>query len=132
MELNLKNGKVIEVFDFQPKSTNLIKVDLHIEGDAHEGIWAVIPDEFQKMYKNDNEEESYAFASLRNDAVAFYPHPSWGLIIPIRFRGEQRPECDLTWIVEDTEMIYNRKDTEEVPEDNQKDEVQSLMDKKED
>lgn len=109
-KIELTNGVVIDVYDFDPKSKNLIKVDLHFDGKDHEGIWAVVPDELKTKHNDDNE-TGYGFASLRNHALAFYPNESWGLVIPIKFRGSDRPECDMSLIKDGIEMLWNKKET---------------------
>ncbi len=95
-KLFLTTGKELDVVDFQPKNTNLIKVKLHNNNDDVESIWAVVDEETMKKYNNDIITNGYEYyASLRNSAVAFYPNNSWGLIIPIKFNGSDIPECNI-------------------------------------
>lgn len=109
--LELKSGKKIEIKDFQPTESNLIKVDLHWDNEQHEGIWACLPDEFMEDYKKDaSDSEVFRYATLRNAALNLGP-ASWGAIIPVKFRGSQRPECNLAWISENAKMIFNEKET---------------------
>ena len=109
--LRLKGGIKIEIEDFNPKESNLIKVDLHVDNEDHEGIWACLPDKFMGDYK-DNSSDSVVFryATLRNAALNIGPN-SWGAIIPVKFKGSLRPECDLNWIEEDSDIVFNRKNT---------------------
>jgi len=113
MEIKLKSGKTIEFDSFTPKESNLIKVYLHHKGGDGEGIWACIDDKDMDDYKNDaRDSEPNRVATLRNAALMFYPNNSWGACIPIRFDGNNRPECDIDWIEEDTDMIFIHEETQ--------------------
>ena len=112
MELKLKSGETIQFEEFTPKESNLIKVRLHHnEGDG-EGIWACIDDKDKADYENDvRDSQPTRVATLRNSAIMFYPNDSWGCIIPVRFDGEKRPECNVDWIADDSDMIFNTTET---------------------
>ena len=110
MELKLKSGETIQFEEFTPKESNLIKVRLHHnEGDG-EGIWACIDDKDKADY-DVRDSKPTRVATLRNSAIMFYPNDSWGCIIPVRFDGEKRPECNVDWIADDSDMIFNTTET---------------------
>jgi hypothetical protein len=118
--LYLKNNPTLIVEEFQPKESNLIKVRLHTNGENGEGIWACVNDETKKLHDDDSFTSGYEFyATLRNDALAFYPNQSWGMVIPIKFNANERPECDIKEIdfdkileENDEKPIFNMLDTE--------------------
>lgn len=117
-KIYLTNGEEIQYEEFQPSNKNLIKVKLHINEENVENIWAVLDDATMQIYNKDTNSDYKYFAVLRNHAIAFYPNPSWGMVIPIKFNGTERPECDINIIdfdktVEnnDDDMIFNKLET---------------------
>lgn len=119
-KLFLKNGTEITVEDFQPNESNLIKVRLHNNDEDVEGIWACLNDEIFKQYQDNSHTSDYEYyATLRNDAVGFYPRKSWGMIIPIKFNGSERPDCNIDIIDFDKtqkensgELLFNLLNTQ--------------------
>jgi hypothetical protein len=94
-KLYMKDGTTIEVKDFVPTSAQLIKVRLHRSDTNAEGLWAVIDEDTFKVYEKNGYSGYEYSASLRNAPLAFYPMNAWGLVIPIKMMGSNRPECDL-------------------------------------
>lgn len=112
MEILLKTNTKIEFETFIPKESNLIKVSLHSNGNDIEGIWACISDKDKADYDNNvSDSEPTRVATLRNSAVMFYPNNSWGLCVPIKFKGTERPECDVTWIHESSRACIIETET---------------------
>jgi hypothetical protein len=86
----LKNGNEFSFKHFQPKSTNLIKVNIvEDEGVNGEGIWACISDKSKEAYdKGETDSEMFRVALLRNHSIGGIP---WGAYIPFRLIGSGRP-----------------------------------------
>lgn len=92
-----KNGKTLEFETFPTNINNLRKIRIHRDGTDGESLWAYFSDAGAKAYDDDTARTSeYAFpVILANSALNFYPNNSWGLYIPVRMMGPQRPECNL-------------------------------------
>lgn len=116
MEIILKSKDVIEFESFIPKQSNLIKVRLHTNDKDPEGIWACVSDTDIEDYKNgvvDKGDYPIRVATLRNAALAFHPANSWGLCIPVKFKGSERPECNLDWVDSSSTVSIIETETQE-------------------
>jgi len=117
-KLYLTNGEEIDVEGFQPKQFNLIKIRLHKDDEFGEGVWTCLDDETKKLHDDNTYQSDYIhYATLRNDAF-YFQFESWGLIIPIKFNGNERPECNISIVdfekiknENNGELIFNKKET---------------------
>jgi hypothetical protein len=99
MKITLKNGTEIEFEHFPIKESNQRKLRLHNKGGDSEGIWIALQDKDMEKYEKEYTGKDYeTVAILLNNALNFYPNSSWGMYIPVKFRGEDRPECDISLI----------------------------------
>jgi hypothetical protein len=114
MEIKLKDGNSITFEEFIPKESNLIKINLNDDGRANgEGIWACISDkDLQDYQANATDSEYKRVATMRNDALIFYPHQSWGAYIPYKLNGDSRPICNISVIADGQEMLFNKQETQ--------------------
>lgn len=113
-----KNSTSQDVFDFEPKEENCCKLRLHIDDTYGEGIWICLDPKDKADYdanKIDDESSPYRFACLRNMSLNL-GDKSWGVILPYKLRGRDRPECNLTWIdgAKSGNFLYTSKDLEEM------------------
>jgi hypothetical protein len=100
------NSRILEFETFALKEANYRKVRIHNNGEDSEGIWACFSDEGIKAYTNDtlpSNEHTFP-AILVNSALFFYPRNSWGLYIPVKMMGPNRPECNIADL--DGAMIF--------------------------
>jgi hypothetical protein len=91
------------------------KVNLTVNGKEQEGIWIAMTPEDHALYHADNSGNKEFICSLANDALAFYPAPSWGLHILARMNGANRAVADVMWV--DYTKKENRVWSPAVPED---------------
>lgn len=106
-KLFMCNGHQIEVEDFKPTNKNCIKVNIHIDGNDSEGVWACIPDKTLEAYSKDEHSYYVHYATLRNAPIMFFPRNVWGLIIPIKLNGTKRPECDIALVDFEKTILEN-------------------------
>lgn len=113
LEIKLASGKAIQFEEFIPKEKNLIKVRLHDNGVNGEGIWACLRDEDMEDYQNGvTDSEPIRLATLRNAPLNYYPDNNWGMVIPVRFDGEMRPEFDINWLDEEAPIVKIMTETQ--------------------
>lgn len=89
MEL-LYDGKTVEFEDFD--GGEVIKINLHFDGEDGEGIWAMLRPDDQKAYDND-ESGKLVVCSLRNKSLHGVP---WGAFILAELQGSGRPSTNLS------------------------------------
>jgi hypothetical protein len=111
--LEFKNGTKLAFEPFPIKEKNFRKISLHRNNDTAEGIWACFSDEGIKKYEDIFRSEGYVLpVILVNSALAFYPHNSWGLYIPVKLRGAARPDCDIAHLTGEFIFCQERLDME--------------------
>lgn len=95
--IKYNNGDDFSFEEFEPKESNLIKINLNVNGADGEGIWACISDDNMDDYEKnvDDGEEYHRVAILRNDSINLN-FPSWGMYIMYSLKGGYRPVCDLS------------------------------------
>ena len=71
---------------------NLSKVNLVDEEGQVEGIWTYII-KGKEQYKDDQSKGDPVVAVLANQALCWYPNPSWGRVIEFTTNGSIRPTC---------------------------------------
>ena len=92
------DGEPVEYVGFDPLSSCQVKVRIvGWEGES-EGIWACLDPKDKADYDDDvtdNVSSQPRFAILRNHSLFGI---AWGVYIPVRFKGSDRPECELARI----------------------------------
>lgn len=78
--------------------SHLIKVNLNEDGSPNgEGVWASVHlDDYQDHV--DDKKDGFFIARLLNNALIFFPFPSWGMYILCKHNGENRPICNINWV----------------------------------
>lgn len=110
--IKLRNGTVIPIPKFPIKESNFRKVNLHRNGGDVEGVWASFSDEDLPKYSDDTVSGEVAVVILVNSALHLYPHNSWGLYVPVTFKGASRPECNLNTLAGDMIFCLERVEAE--------------------
>lgn len=110
----LKGGKTLDFETFPIKDANFRKIRIHRDGSDGEGLWAAFSDEGVKLYDDDKVSTNTPALPviLVNSALNFYPHNSWGLYIPVKLMGGNRPECNLNEMEGDLIFCQERLDGE--------------------
>lgn len=100
-KIALKGGEELDVPEpFIIDDKNLVKVNLE-GGDMTEGIWAWVSTEDKKTkYDRHCASEDYGIALTCNQSLIGIPY---GCYIPIKYRGSDRPQCDVDWLDLDAE-----------------------------
>lgn len=96
MKIELTTGEKIVFEEFPLREQNLRKINIDWDGEDGEGLWAYFSDEAIKQYENDNYTDGSTVIVLANSPLAFYPHNFWGAFLPVKFRGDNRPYCNLS------------------------------------
>lgn len=115
MEIKLKNGKSIPFEEFIPFKRNLVKLNLNDNGKMNgEGVWACLSDKDITDYnKNIRDPDYVRVATLRNNALMFYPARSWGAYIPYKLNGSTRPICNVSLIEPEQKMLFSSQETQD-------------------
>lgn len=108
-KFTLSTGDVVEFTPFALNDDHLGKLLLHDDNKDREGPWCYFSPEDWKKY-NDPTCSDWGVACLANDALMFYPTRSWGMYIPIRFRGSERPEFNFAWMEGNDDPLQYHED----------------------
>lgn len=113
-EFQFKNGKTLAFEEFPIKEGNLRKINIYHSGADCEGLWAAFSDEGVKDYDShkNSHEEYQGVCVLQNDALHFYPTASWGLYVPVKWKGGVRPVLDLADMAGSFIWCKERRDLE--------------------
>jgi hypothetical protein len=90
MELTFKSG-VVSHEPIPSNNKNQVKILLKTAEGETEGIWAMLDDEDNARYKDDECFEM-GLAVLLNHSLCGLP---WGCYLPIQFNGDSRPVCQV-------------------------------------
>lgn len=95
-KFQFKDGKTLDFEEFPINEKNLRKVNIYRDGKESEGVWAAFSDEGVKVYDSKRTSKGYeGVCILQNNALHFFPHASWGLYVPLKFRSDSRATLDL-------------------------------------
>lgn len=103
------DGKEIEFEEFPIDYDNTVKIRVHDNEKDGEGCWAFLSNADMEKYEDDSCEDVLV-AVLANDLLHFYPEQSFGMFIPVKCMGNNRPECDLSKFDMTMKIYHSKKD----------------------
>lgn len=87
----------IPVHDFIPYKGNIVAVNITKDGRTIVAPVCIPPlfvSDYVKKYKS----SEYYYGVLQQHISLLEPYKSWGMYIPLKFNGQDRPSCDLNEI----------------------------------
>lgn len=95
----LKSGGKIKVKDFTPRVGNTITIMIKWANEISEVAFVTLPDEFVDDYVKDRvDSEPNHYGMLKENVPRIFKKNVYGLVLPIRLNGKNRPVCDLSLI----------------------------------
>lgn len=108
-KIEFNNGqKPLEFNEFPLDEKKARKINMTRGGKDSEGLWAAFDDTGLTQHDGNARTDGYAAVCiLLNPPLHFYPNNLWGVYMPVRFNGMERPSVDINDL--DGEAVFSKE-----------------------